>query len=81
MGLLLVREDSHGEGLGREIYESGERLIRKLWPEVARFRLAVALSNDVTGFWNRMGFHDTGERKPDLEHGIEALLMEKLFSE
>jgi predicted GNAT family N-acyltransferase len=79
LGLLLIREDRHGQGLGRSVYGAAENFVRALWPELEKLRLAVALSNDVAGFWSQMGFVDTGERKQDLEHGIDVLLMEKAF--
>lgn len=74
LGLLLVAEDCQGEGLGRLLWEQVcERLD---WPEVTRWRLAVVDSNaQAVGFWRRLGFVETGERKPYLDR--EVILMER----
>lgn len=75
VGLLLLREDRQGGGLGRLAWELARERVRQEWPETRRFRLAVAVPNaQVLGYWRRMGFAETGERLP--HEGTEVLLME-----
>ena len=74
LGLLLVAEDCQGQGLGRRLWE--EVAARLDWPEVTRWRLAVVDSNaQAVGFWRRLGFLETGERKPYRDR--EVILMER----
>ena len=80
VGLLLVRFELQGTGLGRETWQAVERLTAD-WPEINRFRLAVVETNARTAmpFWQAMGFRETGERQPHqvLEEPTAAILMEK----
>jgi RimJ/RimL family protein N-acetyltransferase len=65
VGLLLLRDDARGRGIGRAAYEAIERLLREQWPEIRRLRLAVLVQNEAgRRFWERAGFAATGERKP-----------------
>lgn len=64
IGLLLLAEQHRGAGIGRRAYAAVESEIRS-WPQVTSLRAAVVATNaDVVAFWTRMGFADTGERKP-----------------
>ncbi|HEX5542354.1 MAG TPA: GNAT family N-acetyltransferase, partial [Micromonospora sp.] len=64
IGLLQVRLEQQGCGLGERILRSTEALARG-WPEIKRLRLAVVRGNWVAaGFWHRMGFAETGEVVP-----------------
>ncbi|HEX5598070.1 MAG TPA: GNAT family N-acetyltransferase [Micromonosporaceae bacterium] len=79
IGLLQVRLDEQGRGLGMRMFRSTEALARE-WPEIKRLRLSVLRGNWVAaGFWQRMGFAESGEVVPyprefDTD---EAVLFEK----
>ncbi|MGW5959067.1 GNAT family N-acetyltransferase [Methylorubrum thiocyanatum] len=63
IGLLAVNESLHGAGIGRQLYAEAERYVRdRLGAHT--IRLAVVEANPVLGFWQRMGFAQTGESKP-----------------
>ncbi len=52
------------ERTGRGAYAPVESEIRN-WPDATSLRAAVVATNaEVVAFWTRMGFIDTGERKP-----------------
>ncbi|HEY9294418.1 MAG TPA: GNAT family N-acetyltransferase [Microlunatus sp.] len=80
VGLLLVRFELQGTGLGRQTWQEVEGLVSG-WPEIRRFRLAVVETNARTAlpFWRALGFRETGERQPHqvLEEPASAILMEK----
>lgn len=80
VGLLLVRWDLQGGGLGRAVWQLAEELITG-WDGVRRVRLAVVETNAkmALGFWRAMGFAETGERKPYRYDHLEstAIMMEK----
>lgn len=78
IGLLAVKEDLHGTGIGRSLYSEAERFMRDdLQAHTAR--LAVVETDAVGGFWEKMGFEPTGERKPYAGEAIlsRSILMEK----
>lgn len=77
IGLLILREDIQGSGVGRKTYEELEMLIRTF--HCKKIRLAVVENNPVFTFWLKMGFQPTGEKKPYLNQGIQSfsVLMEK----
>jgi GNAT superfamily N-acetyltransferase len=80
IGLLAVRENLHGAGLGRDLYTQAETFIRDDL-EARVIRLAVVEANPVGGFWKRMGFVPTGEWKPYEVQTVTSrlILMEKLI--
>lgn len=64
LGLLLLREDCQGRGLGRRCFELIESYVRQ-WPEVRRIRIGVVEGNiEVLPFWEKLGFRDNGQRRP-----------------
>ena len=80
VGLLLVRWDLQGSGLGRDVWLLAEELIRG-WDGIERYRLAVVETNSkvALGFWRAMGFGETGERQPYRYDHLEStvIFMEK----
>lgn len=78
VGLLAIREDRHGRGLGRASWQALEVFARQtLKAEV--LRLAVVDTNPVEGFWRQQGFQKTGESSPytGVARSSTAWLMEK----
>lgn len=71
VGLLMVREDRQGQGLGTRLFRELVRL-----SQGAHFRLAVLEHNpQALKFWQQMGFVATGEVKPYRGHRV--ILMER----
>lgn len=59
LGLLLVREDFHRQGMGRACYRAVEEHVKQNYG--AKFmRLGVSDDNDVSGFWSKLGFNSNG---------------------
>jgi GNAT superfamily N-acetyltransferase len=78
LGLMLLREDAHGKGIGREFY----RMIEKMVVEelrCAKVRLSVVDSNSVGPFWEKQGFRMTGESRPHKGRALQSVkrVMEK----
>jgi RimJ/RimL family protein N-acetyltransferase len=68
IGLLLISEKHQGAGLGEETYRKVEQIVQK-WAGIETIRISVVESNsEVFGFWKRMGFIDSGIRRP-YHHG------------
>jgi RimJ/RimL family protein N-acetyltransferase len=64
IGLFLLQESSAGLGIGGEAYRLLEAELRG-WSGITTIRAAVVATNrQVLGFWERMGFTQTGEIKP-----------------
>ncbi|MEV6287130.1 GNAT family N-acetyltransferase [Kribbella sp. NPDC051770] len=66
IGLLEVRGDRQGRGVGGATYGLGEQYVAEEWPEVRRLRLAVVDTNAEVAapFWISQGFESTGEVRP-----------------
>lgn len=83
IGLLLLSESHKGQGVGSEAYRQLEARVTQHWAEVNVLRLSVLESNNIVmPFWRKMGFVETGERKP-YESGTfktEHILFEKALS-
>jgi RimJ/RimL family protein N-acetyltransferase len=60
IGLLLIREDCFGRGLGKKAFAAVERYIREKHG-CKRIRLGVSDENDVSGFWSKLGFQADGK--------------------
>lgn len=59
IGLLLIREDLKGRGLGRDCYRAIEKYLCDRY-EAKKIRLGVSDENDVSGFWSKLGFRSNG---------------------
>lgn len=59
IGLLLIKEDLIGKGIGRACYQAAEDYIRKNYG-CRSIRLGVSDDNDVSGFWSKLGFRSNG---------------------
>lgn len=78
IGLLAIRENAQGRGVGRALFQEAERFARDVL-KVTTLRLAVVEANPVAGFWKKMGFLPTGEIKLYEGEAVtsRAVLMEK----
>jgi ribosomal protein S18 acetylase RimI-like enzyme len=77
LGLLAIVEKSHRQGLGKAAYLEVETLIKEVG--LKKIRLAVVETNPVLPFWEKMGFHPTGEKKDYRNFKVQSasVLMEK----
>ena len=78
IGLLVIAESYQERGLGAAAYAELESQIRD-W-DCQTIRLAVVGTNDqVLGFWEKVGFQPTGERRAYTAGSVqsELLVMEK----
>lgn len=75
IGLHLIGDAYQGQGLGRQSYLLLETYLRSHL-KLKQLRLAVALSNPVTGFWERMGFERLAGIKATLEGEIKSPVFE-----
>ena len=64
IGLLLVRGNRQGAGLGAATFRALADRARD-WAGIRSWRAAVVRTNEqVAGFWRGLGFAETGEVKP-----------------
>ena len=76
LAVLMIAEPLQRQGYGVEAYKSIEDAIFEN-PEVRSIRLGVLENNpSAFRFWSRMGYRDTGGRKPG-GRGHEVIVMEK----
>ena len=81
VGLFLLVERLHRQGLGRAAWAAVEARLR-VDPGLARLRLAVLAENaPARGFWPAMGFVRAGEARPWRKGSVETevLLFDKPF--
>jgi len=60
MGLLLISEKYFGLGLGRRIFELAEDYLKRIF-EIQTLKLGISAANDVSGFWEKVGFVPNGK--------------------
>ncbi|MFN7904029.1 MAG: GNAT family N-acetyltransferase [Pseudobdellovibrionaceae bacterium] len=60
LGLLLIDEELFSRGLGRKCYELAEDYILRALG-CKKIRLGISNNNDVSGFWQKMGFEFNGK--------------------
>jgi len=75
LGLLIVDERLHGQGIGRAAYRRLEAFVAT-WPEIRRVRIGVLDLNAHVAmpFWLRMGFLPNGETKPHRYAQVEGTI-------
>ncbi len=80
LGLLLISEKYQGQGNGARAYADLEKIITS-WPGIDTVRLGVIETNLAAfPFWRKMGFIETGERKPTtLPYIADIIVMEKFL--
>lgn len=80
IGLLAIVEPRQGNGCGRAALEAIEAFAKSDLG-ARKLRLAVVATNPVMGFWNRMGFQETGEVQQYTGEALTstAHLMEKVL--
>jgi uncharacterized cupin superfamily protein len=60
LGLLVITEDLFLQGLGKRVYQLAEDYVKRAL-ECNLIRLGISESNDVVGFWIKMGFQPNGK--------------------
>ncbi|MEV6411858.1 GNAT family N-acetyltransferase [Kribbella sp. NPDC051718] len=75
IGLLEVHGEHRGKGAGAAAYQGVEEYVGREWSEIRTLRLAVVDTNaaEAQGFWERLGFGQTGEVKPYRYDKLESL--------
>lgn len=63
IGLLQVRGDRQGEGVGRRAHAL---LLSRLWPEITTLRIAIVATNAAVAepFWRSLGYVPSGPPQP-----------------
>nr|WP_261783953.1 GNAT family N-acetyltransferase [Curtobacterium sp. TC1] len=72
VGLLVVRGDRQGSGLGRVLHEAVVSMAADAGAD--RLRLGIVATNAAGAepFWRALGYAPTGERKPYRYDGLES---------
>ncbi len=77
IGLLAVSQRRRGKGYARAGYEALEALARDS-PHGRSLRIGIVETNaSAFGFWHRLGFRETGERRRLDEFIAEVVILEK----
>lgn len=75
LGLLILREDVHGKGLGRRAYNLVEKFLVDQF-DVEKIYLGVSDHNQVQDYWSKMGFIPNGFTYKWKGEKIESLVTE-----
>ncbi|MGZ3775747.1 MAG: GNAT family N-acetyltransferase [Pseudobdellovibrionaceae bacterium] len=81
LGLLILREDVHGKGIGRRVYKLIEKFLVDRF-KVEKIFLGVSDHNQVQAYWSKMGFVPNGFTYTWKGEKIESFVteMEKVIS-
>jgi len=63
-GMFCVKPDQQQRGLGKAILAEAERVARENWGATTMTMMVVAQRDDLIAWYERRGYHRTGERKP-----------------
>ncbi|MBK9321504.1 MAG: GNAT family N-acetyltransferase [Bdellovibrionaceae bacterium] len=75
LGLLILREDVQGKGLGRSSYNLVERFLSDCL-DIEKIYLGVSNHNQVQEYWEKMGFTPNGDTYVWKGEKIESLVTE-----
>jgi ribosomal protein S18 acetylase RimI-like enzyme len=64
LGLLAVRPDLQGGGIGRALVAAAEALVREEWAAAAMSMKVIAQRRDVLAWYRRLGYRPTGATAP-----------------
>lgn len=81
LGLLLLTEKRQGQGLGKKSFDELLLFLTE-WPEIKKIRISVVASNsEVLTFWTKLGFSETGARRPYQNGSVisESIVLEKVL--
>lgn len=85
LGMLTVKPDLQGKGLGAQLLDAAEKRAKELGCSAIKMTV-ITVRNELIAYYKRKGFIETGERQPfpsDPKFGIpkqplEFLVMEKV---
>lgn len=88
MGMLVIKPDMQGQGLGKQLMLAAEAAAIKMWGVDKMLMHVITLRQELIAFYERRGYRRTGKLKafpnevrfgiPRVE-GLEIELMEKLL--
>lgn len=71
LGMLTVKPDSQGLGLGKKLIAQAENYVQENWG-VKRIEMTViTLRDELIGFYGRQGYLPTGEKRPFPYHELK----------
>lgn len=77
LGMFAVRPGLQGQGLGRRLLQAAESWTR----EMARLHIVmwvISVRTELIGWYQRLGFTDTGERRDFREDGLSGPHLRRL---
>lgn len=87
LGMLVVKPDLQGSGMGRQLMDAGETYARDTWSSSKMTMNVISMRSELMAYYERRGYRRTGRVKPfviDEVHGIprvEGLELEILEKE
>jgi GNAT superfamily N-acetyltransferase len=64
LGLLTIRPDRQGTGLGRQLLEAAERWAIEHWCSQSMHMTVIVQRTELIAWYERRGYSRTGERRP-----------------
>ena len=79
LGMLVVRPDCQGQGVGRRLMGEAELTVRRLWGAQRLQMTVISLREDLIAYYRRRGWRPTGERRPfPTDDALSVALVEGL---
>jgi len=72
LGLLVVKPELQGAGIGKRLMQEAERFARESWSSRKMTMTVISRRTELIAFYERRGYRRTGEKKPfppDGSHG------------
>ncbi len=64
LGMFTVQPTAQGRGLGRQLLEAAERWAVEQWDSSSVYMTVIIQRTDLITWYERRGYHRTGERRP-----------------
>jgi ribosomal protein S18 acetylase RimI-like enzyme len=77
LGMLVVRPDLQGGGMGKQIMQAAERLARETWAVDRMTLTVISVRQELIAFYERRGYRRTGRQKPFVVDGLHGTLRVK----
>ncbi|HJP65153.1 MAG TPA: GNAT family N-acetyltransferase [Actinomycetota bacterium] len=78
LGLLVIRPTLQGRGMGSQVLDAAEALVRETWGSSRMTMQVISLREDLIAFYERRGYRRTGQRIPFPEVTLSTPLVQGL---
>jgi ribosomal protein S18 acetylase RimI-like enzyme len=73
LGMLVVRPELQGGGIGRQVMQAAENFARTEWQSDRMTMTVFTVREELLAYYERRGYRRTGELKPFVSYGVNGI--------